>query len=119
MALAEVKLGIRAKLFLVSLALIGTSVLALDVYLRRAIERDLVDRIRNDLFARLTLIVRSVEAMPPDATVDAWDALADDLGRRSGDRVTFIRPDGVVVGDSDVAREALAYVENHALRPEI
>jgi len=47
------------------------------------------------------------------------DALADSLGGASGLRVTFISPDGTVVGDSDVDEAALARVENHADRPEV
>jgi two-component system phosphate regulon sensor histidine kinase PhoR len=44
------------------------------------------------------------------------DRLADELGARSGVRVTVILPDGVVVGDSE--RDP-AGMDNHRLRPEI
>jgi len=113
------RLGIRAKLFFASLALIATSVLGLDFYLRRAIEQDLVERVRRDLFTRLSLVARDAERLPPDATQADWDALADDLGKRTGDRVTFVGREGEVIGDSEVPLEGLARLENHASRPEI
>ena len=47
------------------------------------------------------------------------DAEADALGALVGARVTFVAPDGAVVGDSELDGEALATVENHGERPEI
>lgn len=47
------------------------------------------------------------------------DAAADRLGSLSGRRVTLIRPDGTVAGDSDVSEDALRAVENHGDRPEV
>jgi two-component system phosphate regulon sensor histidine kinase PhoR len=76
-------------------------------------------RIRRDLFTRLSLVVRDAEQLAPGAGFEAWDHLADDLGKRSGDRVTFIGTDGVVLGDTDVSVEGLSKVENHASRPEV
>ena len=46
-------------------------------------------------------------------------ALAHADGRALGHRVTLIRPDGVVVGDTDFDREGLASLENHVRRPEV
>jgi len=113
-----VRLGIRAKLFLVSLLLITTSVAVADFYLTRALERDLTERVRSELFVRLALIEHAVElAAPRDA--QGWDALADQLGTRSGGRVTVIRSDGVVLGDSELDLAGIARVENHAHRPEV
>ena len=50
---------------------------------------------------------------------EAWDGLADRLGRSGGARVTLIAPDGRVVGDSEVPLEELPRLENHAERPEV
>ena len=69
-------LNIRAKLFAVSLALILASTAAAELYLRPAIESNLIDRIRNDLFARLALVQHAAMAARP-ADRAAWDALAD------------------------------------------
>jgi two-component system, OmpR family, phosphate regulon sensor histidine kinase PhoR len=115
-----VKLGIRAKLFLASLGVITVSVLAADAYLTQALDADLVDRVRADLFVRLAVVERDASAL--QAGLDdrvRWDELADDLGRRSEGRVTLIRKDGVVLGDSELDLAGIAAVENHADRPEI
>jgi two-component system, OmpR family, phosphate regulon sensor histidine kinase PhoR len=47
------------------------------------------------------------------------DHVADRLSRQVGLRVSFIMPDGLVVGDSEVTTEDLSGVENHARRNEI
>jgi len=87
-----VRLGIRAKLFTASLALIVVSLAAGELYLRPTIENDLMARIRADLSARLALV--AVQAQTLAATGDAsskeWDALADRLGPLARARVTFI-----------------------------
>jgi two-component system phosphate regulon sensor histidine kinase PhoR len=115
-----VKLGIRGKLFLASLALITVSVTVADAYLQRALDSDLTGRIRSELFVRLRLIEREVSNfVAPLDDRPAWDALADELGRRSQVRVTVIRRDGLVLGDSELDGEALARVENHKGRPEV
>ncbi len=115
------KLGIRAKLFTVSLALIVVSLAAGELYLRPAIEDDLLARIRADLSARLALVAEQarVLAATGDTTNAAWDALADRLGPLAHARVTFIDGQGVVKGDSELSGEALDRVENHRSRPEI
>ncbi|MCC7009073.1 MAG: PAS domain-containing protein [Acidobacteria bacterium] len=53
------------------------------------------------------------------AALDDPDREADAIGALLGERVTFIAADGAVVGDSEVARDALATLENHASREEI
>jgi two-component system phosphate regulon sensor histidine kinase PhoR len=41
------------------------------------------------------------------------------LGAAIGERVTFIRADGTVIGDSEIATADLPRLENHATRPEV
>ncbi len=112
------RLSIRGKLFAVSLGLIGVSVLASELYLRPAVEDNLLDRIRTDLFTRLSLVEHAASRQT-DLSRAHWDALADELGPLANGRVTFIDADGVVLGDSQVSLEALAQVENHRYRPEV
>ena len=59
------------------------------MYLRPAIEANLLERIRADLLARLALIERDAAKLP-DLQRGGWDALADELGTRAHGRVTFI-----------------------------
>jgi two-component system phosphate regulon sensor histidine kinase PhoR len=114
------KLGIRGKLFFVSLGLIVVSIAVADAYLTRALEADLSQRVRRDLQVRVRLVERAASTL--DAPLDqraGWDELADDVGVRAGVRVTLIRSDGLVLGDSDLDGAALEAVENHARRPEV
>ena len=48
--------------------------------------------------------------------LDAW---ADANGRALNRRVTVIDPNGVVLGDSEVPRDSLRFLQNHAHRPEV
>jgi two-component system phosphate regulon sensor histidine kinase PhoR len=116
-----VKLGIRAKLFAASLALIVVSLATGELYLRPAIESDLLARIRADLSARLALVAEEarVLAATGETTNTVWDDLADRLGPLAHARVTFIDRQGVVRGDSELSGEALDRVENHGNRPEV
>jgi len=112
------RLNLRGKLFAVSLGIIGISILSAEMYLRPAIEANLLDRIRADLFARLALVEQTTRT-ETDLSRARWDALADQLGTRAGGRVTFIDADGQVLGDSQVPLAELAQVENHRQRTEV
>jgi two-component system phosphate regulon sensor histidine kinase PhoR len=105
---------LRIRLLLVAVALIVPAVLATDVILSSALDHRLTDRIRDELFARLALIEREVERAPAGSDLQA---LAVELGRSGAARVTIIRADGVVLGDSDV--DDVARLESHAGRPEV
>lgn len=113
------KLGIRGKLFFVSLVLmivVGTaSAWILEVNLREA----LVDQIGIQLTHLADTCVYAVEHMADTVDMATADALADRLGEKTGTRVTIIDAQGVVLGDSSVELAAIPTVENHATRPEV
>jgi two-component system phosphate regulon sensor histidine kinase PhoR len=112
-------LGLRGRLFLVSLALLTLSIAAADLYLLPVVERDLTERIRQDLHVNLRLVAdRAGIAQAVDEPPD-WDTLADHLGALANARVTFVREDGRVLGDSEVPASRLDTLENHRMRPEI
>src|SRR5205823_8521621 len=54
-----------------------------------------------------------------ETSVPKLDEQADRLGALIGARVTFIAPDGRVVGDSAETLEGVAAMENHGRRPEV
>jgi two-component system phosphate regulon sensor histidine kinase PhoR len=112
--------GFRGKLILATLGLAMVSLVCADLFLSRALERDLTERIRADLQVRLALIEGRVSGMQAStATLAPWDELADELGAVAQARVTIIALDGRVLGDSDVALADLPAIENHASRPEV
>jgi two-component system phosphate regulon sensor histidine kinase PhoR len=115
-----VRLGIRSKLFVLALGLVVVSFVAADIYLSTTLDRLLTENIRDDLMVRLDLVRHDAAALsaPLDDNT-AWDALADETGRLARARVTIIRRDGVVLGDSQVSLNQLTGLENHIDRPEV
>jgi two-component system phosphate regulon sensor histidine kinase PhoR len=109
-------LGIRGRLFALSLFVIAIAVTVLNLYVSRELRTAIEERMTEDLEVRAQLIARQVES---EQAVADWQAFAEELGRRAIARATLVAPDGTVLGDSEVARADLSRVENHASRPEI
>lgn len=73
------------------------------------------------------LLDQAVDALTRDARSVAarWEAggdayvLAHRDGTALGRRITIIRRDGTVIGDTDFDRDEMARLENHARRPEV
>lgn len=74
---------------------------------------DLERRAARQLGRTLTLMADEVGNSP------LTDPLAERFGTAVGLRVTFIAPDGTVVGDSDVAADRLPDLDDHGDRPEV
>ena len=102
-----------------SLLLVGTMGVT-DLLLTRALKAQLVE----DLSAELRTGGRLIRAgLAPSALRSsvrgAAQAAALSCAQACRCRVTLIRPDGTVVGDSEVPDSALAGLENHAERSEV
>ena len=80
---------------------------------RRTLQSDLREQLASE--ARL-LADRSAPLVASHADGDALDRLARRAADLTGRRVTFIAPDGTVIGESHADRTRM---ENHADRPEI
>ena len=112
----------RAKLFFAALssALIALAVAGLLV--ARTMQQRTDARIENTLVAEARVVAELVERTAPATTmadIPALDAEADRIGGLLGARVTFIAPDGKVVGDSAETLDGIAGMENHRSRPEV
>jgi two-component system, OmpR family, phosphate regulon sensor histidine kinase PhoR len=108
----------RTRLFLAS---VGTAALALAVatlLMSRSMRISLEHEIENGLVNQARLAAETLEDRPA-TTQTAIDELAETLGRLIDARVTFIAPDGTVVGESSRAFDHLPTIDNHATRPEI
>ncbi|HEY2511966.1 MAG TPA: ATP-binding protein [Polyangiaceae bacterium] len=114
------KLGVRLKLFLVSVCFIALSAIVAHAYGSSRVEDALTASLREDLWGRANLVALGVSsnATPLD-DLAAWDVVADALGNAAGARVTLIRADGTVLGDSEVPVNGLRTLENHAGREEV
>jgi two-component system, OmpR family, phosphate regulon sensor histidine kinase PhoR len=117
---SELRLSVRAKLFLVSTALIIASMGAADNYLTSTIATHLSDTIRADFVVRAHLIAREAagESAPLDDVV-AWDKLAGDLARVADVHVTIVGRDGDVLGDSEPLTSDRTPLDNQGRRPEV
>jgi two-component system phosphate regulon sensor histidine kinase PhoR len=96
-----VRLGVRTKLFLVSIALIVASTGAADAYLTSNLATRLSDVIRSDLLVRARLVARAASSLPARLDSDVeWAKFAAESGQAAESRVTIVRRDGTVIGDS-------------------
>jgi two-component system phosphate regulon sensor histidine kinase PhoR len=92
---------LRLRLFVVSLVLVAVSLAVADAFFPSAIEADVTAAMRDDFVVRATLAGR--EAAASTATADdaaRWEALAQSLAHAAQARVTLLRRDGRVLGDS-------------------
>jgi two-component system, OmpR family, phosphate regulon sensor histidine kinase PhoR len=95
------RLGVRAKLFLISFGLIVVAIVVVYSYARSRLERDLVERLRSELIVRAQLVAHAVEAAPAPQQRAGWVALASHLGTTAHSRVTLLGRDGSLLGDSE------------------
>jgi two-component system phosphate regulon sensor histidine kinase PhoR len=98
--------------WLVSSVALGVSTALVSVELRRELSSDIRANLMRQARLAAALLSGRQEIADPDGEADA-------LGRLTDSRVTFIAADGHVLGDSEVAREALGSLENHLTRPEV
>ncbi|MEL6345654.1 MAG: ATP-binding protein [Myxococcota bacterium] len=114
MATPSTRLDIRGRLFLVSIALIvvfgGISGVTLEARLRDRLQTDLEETLKH-------LAAVGAAGVPNDP--DQIDRYADSLGERAAARVSIIRRDGVVTGDSQLPSDDLSVLDNHLQRPEV
>ncbi len=111
-------LSLRGRLLAAHAVLIVTALAIMTVMVRQEQRRWLIERQQASLEQTALETVAGVAGNAAAAPGRA-PGLADSLGGRLGLRVTLIDASGRVLGDSDVAQQALAGVENHGARPEV
>jgi len=112
-------LGIRGKLFLLSMLLVVCVGLVVGFTLESLLRDTLVERLETDLerHARSGRELMAVSSGPPSEK--EFDLLADRLGDATGVRITITDRNGIVLGDSEVDLADISALEKHASRPEI
>ena len=108
----------RTRLFATSLVVTALTLAVATTLVSWSIRRTLGERIERSLASEARLAAETLSHRRP-AGPEELDDEADALGALLGARVTFVGPDGAVVGDSDLDGDALRAVENHGARPEI
>src|SRR5687768_6550453 len=108
----------RTRSFITALGTAAVTLIVAVVLGSWNVRRTVGERIERGLVNEARLAAETLSHRQP-ATSAELDAEADALGRIVSARVTFIAPDGRVVGDSGVSTDALLTLENHGDRPEI
>lgn len=103
------KLGLRSKLFLVSFAFAIVFCASGYSLLWGKLESDLLSRAREDAVLRARLgAVAAQQRAPWGSGEAAWTALADDVAKRVGARVTLVDGAGRLLADSSGAAHDLS-----------
>ncbi len=108
----------RRRLFVTSLAAAALTLAASTALVSWSIRRTLDAQIERGLVNEARLAAETLSHRRA-ATPAELDAEAHAIGRLVSTRVTFIAPDGTVVGDSELGPAELATLENHGTRPEV
>lgn len=109
-------LGVRGKLFAVSLLLIAVVGLVSTVFLESQLRGLLESRIETEMVRLARTGSGVVEGTP---NLSEAQRLAHRLGDTSDARITIIGADGTVLGDSRLTDPEVAEIENHRSRREV
>jgi two-component system phosphate regulon sensor histidine kinase PhoR len=102
---------IFAKLILTCVGLLAVAALGVDQLVTRVSTQDLRENLERGLREKALMAQTVLE----DGPVERYPAMAHDIARKVGARVTVIRSDGTVLADSEADPKTM---ENHATRPE-
>jgi two-component system phosphate regulon sensor histidine kinase PhoR len=109
----------QTKFFLAALSAAIIALAVAGLLFATTMRRQMDARIEATLVAETRMAADLLTRGVPLATPGELDEEADRLGALLQARVTFVAPDGRVVGDSAETLEGVAAMENHALRPEV
>lgn len=110
------KLGLRGKLFLVSVFVVLVGVAVAGFYFESQVRKFARDRAETELSNQLRLTRELVAASP---SLDRANALARQVAKLGEVRVTLIAQSGQVLGDSEVAEKRVTNMGSHKARPEV
>lgn len=110
-----VKLTLTALLFVLAIAIVMAT------YMTKTLEQLSVENLKQGLVTQARLAAGSIEPhLAGGGPQEQLQGLANKLSSRVGEaRVTIIRQDGTVVGDSQRTLEEVRRMENHRERPEV
>ena len=108
----------RTRLFATSVATAAITLVIATILVSWSVRRTLDAQIEQTLVHEARLAAETLSHRQA-ASPEELDAEADALGHQVNARVTFVSPEGTVVGDSELNADELRTIENHAGRPEI
>lgn len=118
MASKRFRLGIRLRLFVVSVVVIAFGLAGAQGYTSRGLDRALTSRANSDLALRartIAVALREARALDRDRCAEPVRSLS----AASRSRITLIDPHGVVRCDSALPAPSVETMSNHNDRPEV
>jgi two-component system phosphate regulon sensor histidine kinase PhoR len=109
----------RARLTLIFIVLIGSSVLIAGLFMAQMVRESHIEALKTNMLRELHVILVTLDWSKGGTEAEQvkyYTELANRLKNSADARVTYIRADGKVLGDSDHDPEDM---ENHLLRKEI
>ncbi|MCK4307718.1 HAMP domain-containing protein [candidate division WOR-3 bacterium] len=110
------RVGIMWRQFFYYFLIIIVTVPTLALFTSREIRRHHINQIETNLKHQAKLVEETLYQFLLDEDSDKINGVVNNIGKKIGTRITIIKPDGEVVGDSEKKPESM---ENHATRPEI
>jgi two-component system phosphate regulon sensor histidine kinase PhoR len=112
-------MGIRSRIFFIVFVLLSISIAVTYVVAERDLNNTFKQETLNELEKKANLFVISVGSLNRFDDINAADLFANELGSASNSRVTFIKNDGQVIGDSELDSDEISIIDNHGNRSEV
>ena len=112
-------MGIRSRIFFIVFVLLTISIAITYVVAERDLNNTFKQQTLNELEKKANLLVISVGSLARFDDIKAADLFANELGSALNSRVTFIKNDGQVVGDSELDFDEISIIDNHGNRSEV
>ena len=112
-------MGIRTRIFLIIFCLLSLSIAITYIVAERDLVNTLKSQIVNELENQANLLVSSVDNLNKFKSIKDADNMANQLAIASNSRVTFIKNNGDVIGDSALSFQEVSTIYNHANRAEV
>jgi two-component system phosphate regulon sensor histidine kinase PhoR len=112
-------MGIRSRIFFIVFILLTISIAITYVVAERDLNNTFKQQTLNELEKKANLLVISVGSLARFDDIKAADLFANQLGSALNSRVTFIKNDGQVVGDSELDFDEISIIDNHGNRSEV
>ncbi len=110
------RVGIMWRQFFYYFLIILVTVLTLALFTSREIRRHHINQIETNLKHQAGLIEETISHLSIEEHSDKINEIVNKICKKIGTRITVIKTDGEVIGDSE---ENPKNMENHATRPEI
>ena len=112
-------MGIRSRIFFIVFVLLTISIAITYVVAERDLNNTFKEQTLNELEKKANLLAISVGSLTRFDDINAADLFANELGSATNSRVTFIKNDGQVIGDSELDFDEISIIDNHGNRSEV